>query len=60
LARQAAPPSATFASGVCGKTGVSNDDRRKIAGHVTGDQAEAFRRTMKTKANYQAKNEPCT
>ena len=45
---EAAPPSATFASGVCGKAGISNDDRRRIAGHVTGPRRRRFRRTMKT------------
>jgi hypothetical protein len=47
-----------------GKAGVSKDDRRKIAGHATPkqteaydrDQVEAFRRTMKTRTNYRSEN----
>jgi hypothetical protein len=48
-----------------GKAGASKDDRRKVAGHATEkqtekydrDQVEAFRRTMKSRANYRAENE---
>ncbi|WP_407175804.1 integrase [Bradyrhizobium sp. STM 3562] len=47
-----------------GKAGVSKDDRRKIAGHATPkqteaydrDQIEAFRRTMKTRTSYRSQN----
>ncbi len=48
-----------------GKAGASKDDRQKIAGHskpkqtekYDRDQVEAFRRTMKSRTNYRAKNE---
>jgi hypothetical protein len=49
-----------------GKAGASKDDRRKVAGHAMEkqtekydrDQTEAFRRTMKARTKYRAKNEP--
>jgi hypothetical protein len=48
-----------------GKSGASKDDRRKVAGHAKErqtekydrDQLEAFRRTMKSRVGYRAKNE---
>ena len=48
-----------------GKAGVSKDDRRKIAGHAKEkqtekydrDQVEAFRRTMKSRTSYRARND---
>ncbi len=47
-----------------GKAGASKDDRRKVAGHAKEkqterydrDQVEAFRRTMKSRTAYRAKN----
>jgi hypothetical protein len=47
-----------------GKSGASKDDRRKVAGHAKErqtekydrDQLEAFRRTMKSRTGYRAKN----
>ena len=47
-----------------GKSGASKDDRRKVAGHAKErqtekydrDQLEAFRRTMKSRTEYRAKN----
>ena len=57
---------ATCAGGVTegGKSGASKDDRRKVAGHAKErqtekydrDQLEAFRRTMKSRTEYRAKN----
>lgn len=49
-----------------GKSGASKDDRRKVAGHAQEkqtekydrDQLEAFRRTMKSRTGYRAKNSP--
>jgi hypothetical protein len=48
-----------------GKAGASKDDRRKVAGHAKEkqteqydrDQVEAFRRTMKSRADYRTKND---
>ena len=47
-----------------GKSDASKDDRRKVAGHAKErqtekydrDQLEAFRRTMKSRTGYRAKN----
>ena len=48
-----------------GSAGASKDDRRKVAGHAKEkqtekydrDQLEAFKRTMKARADYRVKNE---